>query len=163
MVFNWFIEQLSSDKEATNTSELDIAFAASCLLVEIMRADGNFETVEASQIDDYLINAFDISKERAKELRIDAVNHAEKASDLFQYTNAINTHWLDDKKCKLLEGLWMVALSDGELDKFEEHLVRRVADLIYLRHSDFIRTKQLAKARVEAMNDRLSNKSSDKN
>jgi len=42
---------------------------------------------------------------------------------------------------ELLENLWRVAFADNEVDRYEEHMIRKVADLIYVNHSDFIRSK----------------------
>ena len=44
----------------------------------------------------------------------------------------------------MVELLWRVAYADGDLDKYEEHLVRRIADLIHVPHSVFIRMKHKA-------------------
>jgi uncharacterized tellurite resistance protein B-like protein len=38
-----------------------------------------------------------------------------------------------------------VAFADGHLDKHEEGIIRRVADLLHILHSDFIRCKLAAK------------------
>ena len=34
-----------------------------------------------------------------------------------------------------------IAFADGHLDKFEEHVVRKIADLIHISHNDFIQSK----------------------
>ena len=47
-----------------------------------------------------------------------------------------------------MELLWHVALADGEIDKYEDHLVRKVADLIYVPHLSFIRAKHNAMKRM---------------
>jgi uncharacterized tellurite resistance protein B-like protein len=46
---------------------------------------------------------------------------------------------------KLVENMWRVAFSDQKLDKYEEALIRKVADLIYVSHQDFIKTKLAAR------------------
>ena len=46
-----------------------------------------------------------------------------------------------DDKVQLITSLWKVAYADGDLDKYEEHLIRRVADLLYVPHDAFIRAK----------------------
>ena len=47
-----------------------------------------------------------------------------------------------------MELLWDVAYADGRLHKYEEHLVRRIADLIHVPHRTFIRAKHKAKGIV---------------
>ena len=39
------------------------------------------------------------------------------------------------------ERFWQVALADNRLDKHEDHLVRRLAELLYVSHSDLIRIR----------------------
>ncbi len=40
--------------------------------------------------------------------------------------------------------MWLVAYADGNLDKYEEHLIRQVAELIYVPHRDYIQCKLAA-------------------
>jgi uncharacterized tellurite resistance protein B-like protein len=41
--------------------------------------------------------------------------------------------------------MWRVALADDALSRYEEHVIRKVADLLYLPHHDFMLAKQLAR------------------
>ena len=41
--------------------------------------------------------------------------------------------------------MWGVALADDALSRYEEHVIRKVADLLYLPHHDFMLAKQLAR------------------
>ncbi len=45
--------------------------------------------------------------------------------------------------------MWQIAYADGQLDKYEEYMIRRVTELTYVSHSDFIRAKQQAKRLLE--------------
>ena len=45
-------------------------------------------------------------------------------------------------------GSWKVAFADGNLDQHEQHLIKRIADLLYVRHSDVITSKQRARSAV---------------
>ena len=67
-----------------------------------------------------------------------------------QPARLINRHFSQEEKNHIVELLWEVAYADGELDKYEEHLVRKLADLIYVPHRSFIRAKHRAKARLGA-------------
>ena len=70
-----------------------------------------------------------------------AEDEARQATSLYEFTRLINDHYDYAQKCALIENMWRVAFSDERLDKYEEHLIRRIAELIYVSHSDFIRTK----------------------
>ena len=120
--------------------------AAAALLVEIMNADNALTEDEAETIKQILFDTLFITKEVAAELLTTAKEKVNNANDLFQFTNVINAHYSHQDKNRLIESLWKVAYSDQQLDKYEEHMIRRIADLLYVSHSDFIRTRNRAKA-----------------
>ena len=129
-----------SGKSATlSTDELQLATAA--LLIEVATIDQQFDKTEADALHEILFTRFDLTKETLSTLIDNAKAASNEASSLFQFTQLINRHCNDDEKYKLACELWTVAYADGVLDKHEEHIVRRIADLIHLRHSDFIRSK----------------------
>jgi uncharacterized tellurite resistance protein B-like protein len=45
----------------------------------------------------------------------------------------------------MIEQLWQVAFSDGQLDAHEEHFLRKIHSLLHVSHRDFMRTKHKAK------------------
>jgi uncharacterized tellurite resistance protein B-like protein len=53
----------------------------------------------------------------------------------------INDSYDYEQKIELIENMWRIAFSDKRLDKYEDHLIRKVSELIYVSHSDFIKTK----------------------
>jgi len=61
--------------------------------------------------------------------------------DYFQFTSLINQHYSAEQRIELIEKLWQVAFADHQLDKHEEHVIRRISDLIHVSHSDFMKTK----------------------
>lgn len=123
--------------------------AAAALLVEIMNADHQLSDEEAESIKNILFETLFITKEVASELLETAKQQVHEASDLFQFTAVINETYSADEKVSLIESLWKVAYSDKQLDKYEEHMVRRIADLLYVSHSDFMQTKNRIKATCE--------------
>ena len=145
-MLDWLREQLGGTptaEDAKNSPNLTLACA--CLLVEIMQADQVADESELQVIDNYLIKQFDLSQPAAVEQRRQAVRYQQESHDLFQFTQLINEHWCDTEKRQLITHLWGLAYSDGSIDQLEEHLIRRIADLLYLRHSDFINAKLAAK------------------
>ncbi|MGO1233874.1 MAG: TerB family tellurite resistance protein, partial [Marinobacter sp.] len=48
------------------------------------------------------------------------------------------------QKQMLLTSIWRVALADGRIDKYEEHLIRRMADLLHLNHREFMQARHQA-------------------
>ena len=84
---------------------------------------------------------FGLSDEETETLFTLAEQERASATDYHQFTSLIAKNFSQDKKIKLIEYLWAVAYADGVLDKYEEHMVRRIADLIHVSHKDFMRTK----------------------
>ena len=66
--------------------------------------------------------------------------HAD-STDYFQFTRLINDHYDYARKIRVVEALWRVAFADQELHKYEEHVIRRLAELLYVSHKDFINAK----------------------
>ena len=65
--------------------------------------------------------------------------------DVGLFTREINDSFEYENKCKLIESMWRIAYADGNVDKYEEHIIRKVSSLIYVAHSDFIQAKLNAK------------------
>ncbi len=126
--------------------------AGAALLVEMSRADDEVTAVERGAIERALRQVFELDSAAANELYREAERHADDATSLYEFTRLINDHFRLDEKENLIELLWSVAFADGALDKYEEHLVRRVADLVYVSHGVFIRTKHRALERSRARN-----------
>ena len=71
----------------------------------------------------------------------DAETATRAASSLFEFTHIINKHCDYQQKLSLVNNLWRIAYTDGKLDKYEEHIIRKIADLIHVSHVDFILEK----------------------
>ncbi len=134
-----FLKLFAAPETQRDRHALDLACAA--LLTEIMRADHAFDQREADTLQQLLRSLFQLSDAEASELIEKAMTHTGAASDLFQFTDVINRHWQASDKFRLLQGLWQVAYSDQQLDKYEEHMIRRISDLLHIPHSEFIRAK----------------------
>ena len=119
--------------------------ATAALLVEVMRADYEVRTEERDAVLRALGAAFgDLSPEETRNLLARAEERADDATSLYEFTRHINRQLDHKQKAHVVELLWRVAYADGDLDKYEEHLVRRIADLIHVPHSVFIRMKHKA-------------------
>ena len=115
--------------------------AAAALLVEVAHADQHVTAAERATLIDSIGAKFGLSKHEADELLALAERQARDATDLYQFTSQINRHFTAEQKLRLVEELWRVAYADRTLHPYEEHLIRKVADLIYVSHSAFIAAK----------------------
>lgn len=127
--------------EEVRPSEHDLDLASAALLVEVMRADHEIDPQEQATLTQALTDTFDLSKPEAEALMADAQTLVEASNDLYQFTRIINEQTSEADKFNLLKNLWRVALASNGLDKYEEHLIRRIAELLYIPHGEFIRAK----------------------
>lgn len=120
---------------------VNINHAAAALMVEIMAADHQWDDVEVAQIKALLNDQLNIDSTEADEILSYASEQQKTANDLYQFTSVINEHYGPDQKYQLLMQLWLVAFADGQVDRYEEHMIRKLADLLHLPHSKFIQAK----------------------
>ncbi|WP_320820061.1 TerB family tellurite resistance protein [Thalassolituus sp.] len=128
--------------------EVDVQLASAVLLVEIMSADHSIDTAEQTALVAVLSNLFAISQSVAETLMVEASEKAKDSVDLFRFTEAVHKRFSDAQKFQLIVGLWAVAYASNGLDKYEEHMIRRISDLLYIPHGEFIRAKHLARAQA---------------
>lgn len=132
---------LEPEDAAVKTEQL----AAAALLVEVMVIDGNLDEQELTSISQTLCQILALSSEQVDELIRLSRDEVAEATSLYQFTREINTHFNAEQKMNLLTAMWRVAFADGDLDKHEESIIRRVADLLHILHSDYIRCKLAAR------------------
>jgi uncharacterized tellurite resistance protein B-like protein len=63
---------------------------------------------------------------------------------LHDFTRSINDSLSREDRVKIVELLWRVAFADAVLDKYEEYFIRKIADLLYVSHKDYIQSKHRA-------------------
>lgn len=140
---SFFEENISNDTTDDLDHQLKLATAA--LLIEMMEQDHEVRKDERQAVKTALKNKFDLIDEETEELFDLAQAEADEAVDYYQFTSLIAKHYLPEQKKKVVEYLWQVAYADRRLDPLEEHMIRRIADLIYVPHKDFIRAKHKAR------------------
>jgi len=125
---------------AENTEDRhQLALAA--LLVEMARADFDETQDEHSLIIDLLATHYNLSSAESLELLNKARAANDKAVCLFDFTRSLRESLDAEQKKDVIRLLWQVANADNRLDKYEDYLVRKVADLLYVSDSDVIRLK----------------------
>ena len=135
----FFDQNISPDVQADNDHRLKLATAA--LLIEMMNQDGETKVEEIEALNNALQTKFALSEKETHELIELASEEARQAVDFYQFTSLIHEHFSPEKKIKIVEYLWMIAYADNHLGAHEEHMIRRIADLLYVSHQDFIKAK----------------------
>lgn len=142
MNFRKFFEQrIAGRAEDAGDAGHGVRVAAAALMIEVVRGDDEFSAVEREAVRASMQRKFELDAGEAEELLALAEAAARDAHDYYQFTSRINESFTESQKLRLLEELWRVAWADETLHRHEEHLIRRVADLLHLRHSDYIRAK----------------------
>ncbi|HEX6572644.1 MAG TPA: TerB family tellurite resistance protein [Steroidobacteraceae bacterium] len=139
---DWITRHLGGSLDATERDDggrVDLAVAA--LLVEVLRADYDVAPQERQQVVVSVSRLLGLDATVSAALVEEAERHIDKSHDLYQFTSQVNRAWSDTEKLRLLEALWRVAAADEAVHKYEEHLIRRVADLLHVPHSGFIKAK----------------------
>ena len=127
------------DIENEKISSLDKACSA--LLIEVAYADKVFDESEINSLKESLKETYNIDEEIINELISDAKKTVDESTSLYEYTRVVNDEFDYSDKLELLSRIWKLAFADGNLDKYEDHLIRKISDLIHISHSDFIKIK----------------------
>lgn len=122
-----------------------IEMASAALLFELLKIDAHVDKREMEILKIVLRDTFGLEDDSLQELIDLAELEAQQATSLYEFTSLINSEYSYDERVQLVGNLWKLAYADASLDKYEEHLIRKISDLIYVRHSDFIRTKLFIK------------------
>ncbi|HEY6131063.1 MAG TPA: TerB family tellurite resistance protein [Halioglobus sp.] len=132
-------------RKSGEASELhDIRLAAAALLVEAARADFIQDAAEIARLTQLLNTSLHLGQDEIHQLILAAQERVEVATSLYEFTRVINDHCSATHKRLLISAMWAVAYADGNVDKYEEHLIRQVAQLLFVTHSDYIQCKLAA-------------------
>ena len=115
--------------------------ATAALLIEVMRADHRYHDDERAAIVDSLAHHFGLTEQEVQELVALAEEEVENSVDHYEFTSLIKNNFEMPQKIKVIELMWQVAYADQHLEKYEEALIRKISELIYVPHSDFIAAK----------------------
>ena len=136
-----FFSENISHKENDQDDEHQLRIATAALLLEMARADFEVKNEELELVASAVEKYFSLTREQTQTLVKLADEQAQQATCYYEFTSLINKGFSAAEKVKVIGLLWDVALSDNHLEKYEEALVRKVADLLYVPHADFIATK----------------------
>ena len=131
-----------SDVENQEEKEKNIINnACAALLIETALADKVFNTEEIDSMKKTLREVYEIDEKDLDELISESEKKVSESTSLYEYTRLINDLCDYQDKLKLINNLWAIAFADKHLDKYEEYLIRKISDLLYVSHSDFIQQK----------------------
>lgn len=142
-----FFEQFTADSPAAARGDLDseLRIAVASLLLEMMRVDYQVGDAERATVVNAIRGDFSLGAEEAAALIKVAEAERQQAPDYYQFTSRINKRMDLPRKIALVEQLWRVAYADGRLDKYEDHLMHKIGDLLYVPHLELMAAKHRAR------------------
>lgn len=134
------IKKLFAPPAETDQTEA-LRTAGALLLLEVAAADFNLGADEREVLKDSIGNRFGLAGAELNQLIEQAMRQHDVSISLHEQISLINTHYDAHRKRQLMHDLWTMAYADGVLHHYEEAVIRRLADLLYVPHRDFIQTK----------------------
>ena len=119
----------NSLEDKNNNKDLELLCG---LMIEAAYTDGKIDASELNKIKLSLINTFSEDPNEVNLTLKKAEENKNNSKSLHYYTSFINKNFDSDKKILLIEALWEIVLSDGEIHDFESNLIRRLAGLLYI-------------------------------
>lgn len=130
-----------ADDNSSSDEKMTLELVTAALLLEVSKADFKEDPAEIDKIRDILLKHFSVSLADINAFIDQARSTSNDSTSLYPFTRYINDNCNNIEKYQLVVALWEVALEDGRIDKYEDHLIRKISDLIYLPHNEFIRAK----------------------
>ena len=144
--FRDFVDDIAPSEELLARREAQALQSACCgLMMEVARLDAADAEAKRAAIARALQDLLGIPQQELQPLIANAARQENRLTSYFRPVALLNKHFALERRTQLIEHLWRIANADGKIDAYEDQLVRKLADLLYVPHSDFI----LAKRRVE--------------
>ena len=142
---NWkerLLKSLSVESVQGEFERFDRIQIASCvILLEVAKFDFDFSSIEKETTKAILKNEFAIPEDAIEDLMKISEEKREDSVDLWEFTNVINQNFSREEKIKIIEAAWKIIYADDKLDKYENHYVHVLADLLRLQHDELIDAK----------------------
>lgn len=142
MLANWLKQVFADNNESRQAGNTSLA--AIGLVIEVVQADQRRADEELSQLRRIAIEQFAVDAAQVDTLISQALDDHDKRVSIQPLTRLINETFSVEQKSALMHAMWIIAYADGNLEKYEEGTIRKIADLLYVPHSVFIKTKLLA-------------------
>lgn len=137
------------EKQTEETRANNIIVCSLALLIEVAKSDNEFSDIELAEITQIACEQFSLTQGEKDELLTLAKTISKESTSLYEFTSVVNEHYNATEKYQLIFAMWKVAYADEQIDRYEEHVIRKVADLIYLPHVKFMEAKHEASLAVK--------------
>ncbi|MDZ7734821.1 MAG: TerB family tellurite resistance protein [Gammaproteobacteria bacterium] len=142
---NFLAEQFSLETDSgADTEHHELGLATAALAMDIARADETMDDAERRHIAEAVADYFSLAGPETEKIMQLADTRLEESVSLYDFTRQLNDGLDRQERVEIVRLLWDVAWADNEIHKYEEHFIRKIADLLYVSHSDYIRAKLAA-------------------
>lgn len=141
-----FLSSIIAPANGERPPEHSLQLATAALLIEVMRSDAESSDEERAVILNILKGRFQLADAEVAQLAELGCRTVQAANDLHQFTSLINRELALAEKIRIVEYMWQVAYADRRISAHENHLMRRMADLLHISHGDYIAAKMRAKS-----------------
>lgn len=142
---NDFLSTIIAPTSVESRPEHTLQLATAVLLIEVMRSDAESTDEEQATILNILKERFQLPDAEVAQLAELGHRTAMTANDLHQFTSIINRELGSSEKVCIIEYMWQIAYADNQISAHENHLMRRMADLLHISHGDYVAAKMRAK------------------
>ena len=133
--------KLFEDSHKQNEPAYTVELATAALLSEIVNADNQVTETEREEYEKQLRKHVNVDDDAMALLLKRGQETADDAIDLVHFTQVLNKHCNADERVRVVKSLWSIAYADESLAPLEESTIRQIADLLYVHHSQYIKTK----------------------
>ena len=140
-LYEKIVSQISASDIEADTRDAAVRLATAVLMVDVALVDSCFDETEFDRMLQLVKEHFGLDTQQAAEL-INAANaKADELVSIHEFTQLLHKHLSHDEKARVVQLLWTIAYADGELDKYEDSLVLKISDLLYVSRGRVMRLK----------------------
>ncbi len=133
-------KQLIEGDDLSNNKSISPNLAIAALLCEVSNADYQVDEKEQNAKLSLIERLLDLEQAEASTLLTQAQEQTKNSASLYDFTSSLR-ELSQEKRFDLIKAMWEVANADGVIDPLEDAVIRKVAELLYVDHSEFIRAK----------------------
>jgi uncharacterized tellurite resistance protein B-like protein len=151
-LFDQIVGSLAPGSAESSAEERDQAIrrATAVLMLDVALADKVFDKAELDHLRDIAQSHFGLGPQEAAELIDCARSEAEDLVSLHEFTQLLHNNLSEAEKAEIVGMLWQIAYQDGQLDKYENALVLKISDLLYVSRGRVMRLKHDAKQAADS-------------
>ena len=127
--------------DSAGDAEHRLQLATAALLIEVTRVDRRDDPDQAAAVERAVRDKFSLPAEETSALLDLAREEVQRSVSYYEFTSLIHERFPRERKARIVEMMWRVAAANGTIDKYQDALIRKVADLLYVPHEDYVRAK----------------------